>query len=145
MCTLLHRLDTLRELAKRFRAALETCDRTKLPVGLQAFPSGACGDASLLLAKYFEENEEGKPQYVSGKDGIQTHTWLELDGIIIDITADQFHGVNEPVVVTTDSTWHHRFEEQSRRSVSIEDYDARTSASLNVAYREILHSSEKAQ
>lgn len=145
MSTLLHRLDNLGELARRFRSALETCDRTRLPVGLQGFPSGACGDASLLLAKYLQENGQGKSEYVSGNDGGQTHAWLELDGVIIDITADQFNRSNDPVIVTTNSTCHQRFKDQSRRAVSIEDYDAHTSSLLNAAYQEIIHSLEKTQ
>jgi hypothetical protein len=145
MSNLLRRLDSLRELARRFRAALENCDQTKLPVGLQAFPSGACADASLLLAKYLQEKGEGKAEYVSGNDGNQTHAWLELDGIIIDITADQFNRSIDPVIVSTNSTWHQSFEDRSRRTVSIDDYDAHTSTSLNLAYQELIHTLEKAQ
>jgi hypothetical protein len=145
MSNLLRRLDNLGELARRFRGALENCDQTKLPVGLQAFPSGACADASLLLAKYLQEKGEGKAEYVSGNDGNQTHAWLELDSIIIDITADQFNRSIDPVIVSTNSTWHQRFEDRSRRTVSIDDYDAHTSTSLNAAYQELIHTIEKAQ
>ena|SRR5215204_3097983 len=144
MSNLLRRLDNLGELARRFRAGLENCDQTKLPVGLRAFPSGACADASLLLSKYLQEKGEGKAEYVSGTDGNQTHAWLELDGILIDITADQFNSSIDPVIVSTNSTWHERFEDRSRSTVSIDDYDAHTSNSLNAAYQELIHRIEKA-
>jgi hypothetical protein len=145
MSNLLRRLDNLGDLARRFRAALEDCDQTKLPVGLQAFPSGACADASLLLSEYLREKGEGKAEYVSGKDGNKTNAWLELDGIIIDITGDQFNRSIDPVIVSTNSIWHQRFEDRSRRTVSIDDYDAHTSTLLNAAYRELIHTLEKAQ
>jgi hypothetical protein len=42
----------IRYLATRFRNAIEACDPAGLPIGMQNFPLGACGDAALLLAKY---------------------------------------------------------------------------------------------
>jgi hypothetical protein len=40
-----------------------------------------------------------------GKDG--KHEWLEVDGIIVDITSDQFEGRNRfAVVVSRNSSWH---------------------------------------
>jgi hypothetical protein len=137
LTALVHRLATL---ASQFRSALTTWAPTTLPIGLQAFPRGACGDASLLLARYIEETVGDMPEYVSGKDGNQSHGWLELNGIIIDITADQFDDVNDPVVVTTNLSWHQRFKEQSRRAVGIDDYDA-----LNTAYQEIIKCIQRVQ
>jgi hypothetical protein len=98
-------LDSLRKLAVRFRRAIESC-RAKLPIGLKDFPFGSCLDASLLLGHYLEQSDVGKPIYVSGtKDG-RTHMWLEMDGVIIDITADQFGDAPERVMVTRDTAWH---------------------------------------
>ena len=46
--------------------------------------------------------------YIFGKRyrdaGHDTHAWLEMNELIIDITGDQFD--REPVVVTTDRSWH---------------------------------------
>ncbi|MBC2932935.1 hypothetical protein [Nocardioides sp. zg-1228] len=36
----------------------------------------------------------------------RTHAWLEQDDVIIDITAYQFDDIDEPIIVTTDRTWH---------------------------------------
>ena len=39
--------------------------------------------------------------------------WLERDGIIVDITADQFSGeISNPVLVTNDHSWHDTWPEQ---------------------------------
>ena len=35
-----------------------------------------------------------------------THAWLEQDGLVVDITADQFADVDHAVVVGFESAWH---------------------------------------
>ena len=54
------------------------------------FPSGCSKDASILLANYFFLNYGKTSINVIGTSGENTHTWLEVDGIIYDITADQY-------------------------------------------------------
>ena len=49
-------LSEIRELATKFREAIERCPRERLPITFADFPRGACGDATLLLAKHFERN-----------------------------------------------------------------------------------------
>jgi hypothetical protein len=124
-----HRLQRLRNLASAFRLALEN-QRKALPDPMQDFPRGACGDASLLLGKYLKDQGEGTAEYVWGTDGNQSLGWLELDGIKIDITADQFEGCCDPVLVTTDSTRHSRFTDQSRDDVRLDE-------SLSAVYQEL--------
>lgn len=52
----------------------------------------------------------------------QTHAWIERDGIIVDITADQFCGVSEPVTVTTEREWYERFSlDLKRRTSNLDD------------------------
>lgn len=60
------------------------------------FPRGCCGDASDLLGEYLLEHEIHSI-YVCGKlyleepeEGFQSHAWLTVDGLIADITGDQF-------------------------------------------------------
>jgi hypothetical protein len=132
------RLANILMLASRFRCALEKSDATKLSRGLQDFPRGACGEASLLLGIYLQENGIRNVEYVWGAAGVRSHAWLEVDGTIIDITADGFEDVDDSVLVTTDSSWHSRFEEQSRREVNLENCPPETAASLKRAYREIV-------
>ncbi|KQV15006.1 hypothetical protein ASC97_31425 [Rhizobium sp. Root1203] len=57
---------------------------------LSVLSSGACDDASLLLARFLKENGHGMFQRMSGKRGDDTHVWLEQGGFVIDITGDQF-------------------------------------------------------
>ena len=70
-------LNELKELASAFRAALESADRSRLPVTLQAFPHGACGDTALLLAKFLEEHGHGQFDYMLGRRGDGSHAWLQ--------------------------------------------------------------------
>gem|GEM_PF-2325767 len=91
--------------ALRFRRAFDVGGLTW--VAFQDFPGGACGDASELLGQYLTDCVFGAWTYVSAArtDG-WTHAWVEQDGLIADITADQFPDVTEPCVVTANSEWH---------------------------------------
>ena len=73
------------------------------------FPRGACGDTCLLLARWLEQNGFGHWDIVSGWRNGWSHAWLQRDGLIIDVTADQFPDGQSPVVITDDATWHNLF------------------------------------
>ncbi len=132
--------EELTNFAREFREALLKCDKNQLFVTLQTFPNGACGDASYLLAKYLEENGCGQFDYVLGerRPDFQSHAWLEKDGQIIDITADQFDGVTEGILVTTDHKWHDQFEEEDRHIANFEIYDDATVSNLRSSYELVL-------
>ncbi|MBQ8178345.1 MAG: hypothetical protein IJ033_04045 [Clostridia bacterium] len=86
------------------------------------FPNGCCDDACDLLGKYLLGKgihtvqiqgtfRDGDPEHTTG------HAWLQLDdGIIIDITGDQFRydelflKFNQPVYVGEISVFHSLFE-----------------------------------
>ena len=86
------------------------------------FPNGCCDDACDLLGKYLLGKgihtvqiqgtfRDGDPEHTTG------HAWLQLDdGIIIDITGDQFRydklflKFNQPVYVGEISEFHSLFE-----------------------------------
>jgi hypothetical protein len=51
------------------------------------FPQGNCGLASVYLKEITGEGE-----VVQGKYGSEPHTFLVINGQVIDITADQFDG-----------------------------------------------------
>lgn len=86
------------------------------------FPNGCCDDACDLLGKYLLGKgihtvqiqgtfRDGDPEHTTG------HAWLQLDdGIIIDITGDQFRydelflKFNQPVYVGGISEFHSLFE-----------------------------------
>jgi len=134
----------LREMAAKFRAAILACDKSKPFITLQSFPNGACGDASYLLAKYFEEKGCGQFEYVWGmrRSNSHSHAWLEQNGIIVDITADQFDGIDNPVLITMDRTWHAQFEEEDRHTADYERYDPATVNNLRASYEFVVKNIE---
>ena len=74
---------------------------------LQHFPEECCHHACVVLKQYFRDKGLGEFETVLGRhptDERGKHHWLEKDGIIVDITADQFG--REAVVVTRTSQWH---------------------------------------
>lgn len=97
----------LDDATRRFRAALETTTGLLLP-GLRSFPNGSCGDASRLLAQYLRDSGFGDWGITTSwrNNYSSSHAWLERGGWIIDITADQFDDMTEPVIVTRESKWH---------------------------------------
>jgi len=48
---------------------------------------------------------------------MQTHVWVECDGYIIDITADQFDEISEKIIVTRNRNWYSTFKEQQRYTI----------------------------
>ena len=122
------------ELASIFRRAIIECDPVSFDVTLSNFPYGACGDASLLLAKYFENNKCGKFDYVLGNRDGWSHAWLQNGSIIIDITADQFDDQDLPVIVSRDHTWHLSFNGEIEYVADFNIFDCRTSISYKRMY-----------
>lgn len=89
-------VNKLYEIAKSFREAIERAiivgDLTE--IDMQKFPVGCCSYASDLLQRYLIE-QGFFTWYISGNYGrgqeAQSHAWLETeDGIVIDITGDQY-------------------------------------------------------
>ncbi|MBI5214402.1 MAG: hypothetical protein HY960_01475 [Ignavibacteriae bacterium] len=113
--------DKLLSLAKSFRNAIDKADFSIEFVGdegnnrMKSFPWGACGEATKLLGVYLTEKYhleslfEVYAQIVEGKIWHGSHRWLEYNGIILDITPDQFGLVKDPVIVTSNSYFHSTF------------------------------------
>ena len=101
-------LAQLRVTATQFRSMLERTGAACFQ-HFDEFPRGCCGDTCYLLATHLEATGFGRFIYrVGWRDGC-SHAWLEQDGIIVDITADQFADGPGPVIVTNDSDWHRQF------------------------------------
>ncbi|MER5642660.1 hypothetical protein ABT095_37705 [Kitasatospora sp. NPDC002227] len=87
-------------------------------VGLQDFPTGACLDSSLLLTEYLKDHGLRGWKCLAGERPYkpalpESHAWLERDGLIVDITSDQFEDSPGPAVwVTRDRTWHAQFRDR---------------------------------
>lgn len=93
-------IDSAVVAATRFRRAIEAT--RPHPTSFGSFPTGACGAVCELLGDYLRDSGLGDWLYVMGlraTDNGGTHAWLERDGILIDITGDQFPGVVEKVLV----------------------------------------------
>lgn len=95
----------------KYRKAIEN-NKDKLEMWwFHKFPNGCCSDTSLMLGRYLDDKQYGKAYHVSGILGHNSHAWLELDGWIIDITADQFAEVDESIIVAKETYFHNRFED----------------------------------
>jgi hypothetical protein len=136
-------MEKIREVAMKFREAIERTDKSLLPVQLQEFPYGA-SDATLLLARYLCENGFGPFEHIVGErnkcqDTLHYHAWIEKDGLIIDITADQYGEIPDKVIVSNDSEWHQTFFTESQGVADIEKYIGyNTKRTLLGAYNNIL-------
>lgn len=130
--------ELLSRLAHRFRGAiLRSNPRTGRLITLREFPVGACGDASLLLAKYLQVKGCGRSHYVVGKRNGLSHAWLQLGDFTIDITADQFDDQDAGVIVSADSVWHSSFHGNIQNVADFCLYDQRSIFELTKAYEVI--------
>ncbi|PQM25896.1 hypothetical protein CVO77_12330 [Sphingopyxis lindanitolerans] len=91
--------------AAEFRSALDAIDdRHWRAVYIDHFPRGACGHCSELLALFLLERFGITADYVCREfysdsgDRETSHAWLEWNGLIIDISGDQFEW---PAVIVT--------------------------------------------
>jgi len=131
--------DTVRTAATVFRQALVRMDRDEF-VSLANFPVGACGDAAPLLGHYLLDQGFGTWTYVNGErpqgnHGFESHAWIEQEGLIVDITADQFADISDAVIVTTDQSWHSQFRvADATHPARIDIYDDYTRATLRRMY-----------
>jgi hypothetical protein len=128
------RVEKIKNAATKFRLAIEGLDRSQLSDGFSRFPWGACSDASLLLAAFLKDEGFGTFELVSAHGKAGTHAWLQQDGIVIDITADQFTDFDAAVYVGDDH-WHRQFEEhRNSEPADYRRYDNKTISILDRDY-----------
>jgi len=114
---------SLERLVYDFRKAIEAAKKNNEPGELfRNFPIRQCGHASDILAQYLIDNGFRSVKYVNGTyygddiDNKQSHTWLLVDGRVIDITGDQFKYKEEllnydvPVYIGPVTDFHRLFE-----------------------------------
>ncbi|HBN08982.1 MAG TPA: hypothetical protein DD435_10160 [Cyanobacteria bacterium UBA8530] len=130
-------IDRLRSLAEQFRAAIVRCPKEMLPVALQRFPRGACGTSCDLLGQYLIDSEHSSVEYICGHRGIQSHAWLLVEGLIIDITANQFQEIGSEIIIKKGSRFHKSFIEDFRRQGGIWRDEQYSQATLESTYQEI--------
>jgi hypothetical protein len=131
-------------IATRFRGALEIVGPASGLPGLRNFPKASCADTVLLLGAHLLDRGLGTFEGVGGEFGTpgsddwQSHAWLERDGTIVDITADQFPDVSQRVIVTREDGWHRRFHTSNRGVADFRRYGPETGAQLGAVYERIL-------
>ncbi len=113
----------LETLVRNFRKAIEAA-QTNYELGefFRKFPTGQCGHSSDMLAQYLIDNGIGPITYVSGtyygddSEDRWCHAWLVVDGLVVDITGDQFRHhpapltFNIPVYIGPTAEFHRLFE-----------------------------------
>jgi hypothetical protein len=131
-------LAPIRTGATRLRRAIIATRGAGL-ISFEYFTAGGCGDASIFLGQYLSDDGFGDWEYVKGDRGSDqhTHAWIEREGILVDITSNQFEGVSAEIVVTRDPSWHSQFVEDFRHPARIDYYhqDDRDRIGLDRAYR----------
>lgn len=87
------------ETSKKIRGFFEKAQGNIDLPGFWRFPTGACEGASLFLGYMLKELfPESNIDYIKGyKISGMMHFWLDIDGFIYDITADQFPQVDSPI------------------------------------------------
>ena len=132
-------------MAVVFRDALDASDKARLPITLQSFPHGACGDAALLLGKFLEHHGFGLFDYMLGQRENRSHAWLQEGGLVVDIAGDQFADNNQKVFVKYGSAWHSSFHAEALHVADYEIYDDYTEDTLSKAYQYVISLVPEAQ
>ncbi|WP_411755101.1 hypothetical protein [Serratia sp. (in: enterobacteria)] len=117
---------------EKIRAGFERMDKSNLPVTFRNFSRGSCGDTCEVLAELLKELGYGCFLYVAGqRDNGYSHAWLEQDGLVIDITADQFDEVSVPVYMGPINSWYQDFAVQQKHEAGYNRLDVRSKARLS--------------
>ena len=119
--------ERLTALARHFRIAIEQTKKHKLPSWFMDFPRGCCGDTADLLGVYLEDLGMQDVRHVWAMHGEVSHAWIEVNGIVVDITSDQFPEFTDSVVVADPSRWHENLTDRKCREVD------RSNVSCNLA------------
>jgi hypothetical protein len=111
--------------ASEFRSALDAIDRLHWNrIYIDRFPHGACGHCAELLAFYLQRRFGLTADYVCKEfydsEGARatSHAWLEWNGLIIDISGDQFGW--PAVIVTRQSSLHALGDDELRQPFKLD-------------------------
>jgi hypothetical protein len=106
--------------ANAARAGMEKFALEDKGLEYSVFPRGACGTASELFGRVLFELTGLQSSYVYGHSHPdlaqqQSHAWVDVEGVIVDITYDQFPQTALNGWVHTQSVWHAKFELEPKR------------------------------
>jgi|GEM_PF-6865070 len=104
---------TASKLLSDFRQELELLRGNDLDFAdwLEFFPGATCVNVTTMAAKFLHENCNISRDRIAGafnadhSSGVW-HSWLLVDGLIYDLTVDQFEGVDGPIMGVAHSTYH---------------------------------------
>jgi hypothetical protein len=110
-------IQKVRQAALLFRRRFVEMPESYRPCAMEHFPRGSCGLMTTLLGNFLNHLGLGLFENVCGERGEEfgpaddwtSHAWLAKDGLIVDVTADQFHDCEDEVIVTSDSQLHRSF------------------------------------
>lgn len=116
--------DLLCDRAKTLRAYFESPIPGEHLGIYKRFPRGSCKISAMFFLKWIGEKDGitsgfgiANAQRLSGEI-MQSHAWAEVDGYIVDITADQFSDFDSPIFVGKTSSWHETFCGMTRHSAA---------------------------
>jgi len=123
----MNNIEKLEKIARAFRDGLEKNASSDSPGFLSGFPDGCCNWASYMIGHFIkyecglEPVEIQAERYFNESD---SHSWLMVNDITIDITSDEFYDSNDTVVVKVNSPWHEAWNIVRREEIrSIEFFD----------------------
>lgn len=134
----------LLEAAATFRSAIERVANSLGDFEFRDFPRGSCKASSLIFARFLNARWGLESVLVTGHRGTPsdpswaTHAWLEVNGTIVDLTADQFLDAPGPVVVSSQSEWHLRFNARKRYPASTHEYHQEALARFERQYAAVI-------
>ena len=106
----LHLVEQMKDRVEQIRSAFEDLrDSGEAEGSLRNFPNQCCNIACDVLGFFFYDwGADNVSQRCGRITTDQNHCWLVVDGMIVDITADQF---GQPkIIVSRESPWHDRLE-----------------------------------
>ena len=103
-------IENLLIIATDFRKAFEASDLSKAPGFLPHFPEGCCNWATWMIGHFLKFEMCQSVEEINARRELLSetlsHAWLSADGIIIDITSDEFEDSEAKVIVSRNSDWH---------------------------------------
>ena len=136
-------------LATEFRSLIEQArDKRSFPGRdrMSGFPRGCCDDATDLFAHYLWKTYEIQSVRVDGSyydDNPENniwHTWLEVEGVIIDLTADQFPEYKN-IYIGKQDKFHAMFEVERQEYIGYMSLGDGCWDRMNMCYEAIMRNS----
>ncbi len=108
-------IERLLHAATDFRAAIEKTFAESVTPRLPYFPEGACKLVTKLFALHLLNRDDIRAIRIAsghfpGKEAFARHSWLVVDGAIVDLTADPFG--EAPVIVAASTPFHDSLDER---------------------------------